>query len=82
MMGREPGYMHPLGWAGMGLGWLFLVAVLVLLSLGIASLIKYLSAPKTDTLIKQSPASNLSCSNCGKPSQSDWSTCPYCGNKL
>jgi hypothetical protein len=22
------------------------------------------------------------CSNCGKPAQEDWKTCPYCGNPL
>jgi hypothetical protein len=22
------------------------------------------------------------CSNCGKPTQDDWKTCPYCGNPL
>jgi hypothetical protein len=22
------------------------------------------------------------CSNCGKPAQDDWKTCPYCGNPL
>jgi len=22
------------------------------------------------------------CSNCGKPAQDDWNTCPYCGNPL
>ena len=82
MMGRNFGYMHPMGGFGMGLGWLFLLAVLVLLGLGIASLIKYLSGPRTASKAPVLPASNLSCSNCGKPSQPDWSTCPYCGNSL
>src|SRR4030067_1527838 len=29
MMGRDFGTMHPMGWAGLGLGWLFLLACLV-----------------------------------------------------
>ncbi len=27
-------------------------------------------------------APNRTCSNCGKPAQDDWHTCPYCGNPL
>jgi hypothetical protein len=82
MMGRGYGYMQPFGWGIMGLGWLFMLAVLVLLGLGIASLIKYLSAPKPDSTPKSLPPSTQNCSNCGRPSQPDWNTCPYCGNNL
>ena len=82
MMGRDFGYMHPMGWAGMGLGWLFLLSVLVLLGLGIASLVKYLSEPKSRSNIPADTHSTHSCSNCGRPSQADWNTCPYCGNNL
>ena len=28
------------------------------------------------------PVSTRTCSNCGKPAQDDWKTCPYCGNPL
>lgn len=27
-------------------------------------------------------APTRTCSNCGKPAQDDWKTCPYCGNPL
>jgi hypothetical protein len=27
-------------------------------------------------------APTRTCSNCGKPAQEDWKTCPYCGNPL
>ena len=82
MMGRDFGTMHPMGWAGMGLGWLFLLAILVLLGLGIAGLIKYLSEPRSNPNIAGLPDRIQSCSNCGRPSQPDWNTCPYCGNSL
>jgi hypothetical protein len=82
MMGRDFGYMHPMGWAGMGLGWLFLLAILALLGLGIASLIKYLTEPRSHQNSAGLAKEIRNCSNCGKPSQPDWSTCPYCGNSL
>lgn len=82
MMGRDFDYMHPMGWAGMGLGWLFLLAILVLLGLGIASLIKYLSEPKSKSNPAVEPQKIQVCPSCGKTSQPDWSTCPYCGNSL
>jgi uncharacterized membrane protein len=28
------------------------------------------------------PATTRACSNCGKPAQDDWTTCPYCGHAL
>jgi uncharacterized membrane protein len=28
------------------------------------------------------PTPTRTCSNCGKPAQEDWKTCPYCGNPL
>lgn len=82
MMGREFGGMHPMGWAGMGLGWLFGLAILVLLGLGITSLIKYLSEPRATYTAPASPPERSSCSSCGRASQPDWNTCPYCGNDL
>jgi hypothetical protein len=27
-------------------------------------------------------APSQTCANCGKPTQADWKTCPYCGNPL
>lgn len=31
---------------------------------------------------KAAALSNSPCSNCGRPTQSDWTTCPYCGKAL
>ncbi|MEZ0396662.1 MAG: zinc ribbon domain-containing protein [Anaerolineales bacterium] len=28
------------------------------------------------------PVASRACPNCGKPSQSDWKTCPHCGQTL
>jgi hypothetical protein len=30
----------------------------------------------------ETAAPTRTCSNCGKPAQDDWQTCPYCGNPL
>jgi hypothetical protein len=68
MMGGY-GWM-PFGFFGM---WLFPLAVIALLVLGIIWLVKAVSRPKVPARV---------CSNCGRPAASDWSTCPYCGKKL
>jgi hypothetical protein len=28
------------------------------------------------------PIGSRACSNCGKPAQADWKTCPHCGQTL
>ena len=83
MMGG-PGMMgswgyFPFGWFGMGLGmifmWLIPIGILVLIGFGVASLVRNTGNPPQ--------ASSLTpCSNCGKGTQADWQTCPYCGNSL
>ncbi len=79
MMGGY-GYMHPFGWGGMLLGWLIPVGVIVLLVVGAVALVNSLNKSVNPT---QPPAVPLrTCSNCGKPAQADWNTCPYCGQKL
>ena len=77
MMGNW-GY-SPFGWFGMGLGmifmWLIPIGILVLIGFGVASLVRNTGNPPQ--------ASSLTpCSNCGKGTQADWQTCPYCGNSL
>ena len=77
MMGNW-GY-SPFGWFGMGLGmifmWLIPIGILALIVLGVASLVRNTGNPPQ--------ASSLTpCSNCGKGTQADWQTCPYCGNSL
>ena len=76
MMSR--GY-SPFGWFGMGIGMLFMwlvpVGILALIVFGITSLTRNNGNPTP-------PASQASCSNCGKGIQTDWQTCPYCGTSL
>jgi len=72
-------WASPFSWFGMGLGmlfmWLIPVGVLTLIIFGVASLVQN---NKTPVL----PASQASCPNCGKGTQADWRTCPYCGTAL
>jgi len=81
MMG--PGMMggwgySPFGWIGW-IGMLFMglipLGFIVLTVLGVAWLVKNIgnSAPP----LVQSP-----CPHCGKGTQADWQTCPYCGTAL
>jgi hypothetical protein len=78
MMGWGYSYMHPFGWAGMLLGWLIPLGAVVLVVVGAVALINNLNRP--------GPAMPLvperKCSNCGRPAQPDWMTCPYCGKAL
>jgi hypothetical protein len=82
MMGRGMmggfGYMNPLGFFGMALMWLIPVGLLVLLVMGAVSLINGLTRQGNPL----PPGSERKCTHCGKPAQSDWITCPYCGNSL
>jgi hypothetical protein len=79
MMGGY-GYMHPFGWDGMLLGWLIPVGVIVLLVVGAVALVNSLNRSRNPTQPLAVPL--RTCSNCGKPAQADWNTCPYCGQKL
>ena len=87
MMGRggawggHMGYFFPLGTLWMGLMMLTPVAVLVLLVLGGVALVNSLNRPSQPAPPPVVP-SGRACSNCGKPAQADWNSCPYCGNAL
>jgi hypothetical protein len=78
-------------------GGLFGLGVFVLVIVGIVALVNALvhgNRPAQMTpsaqmaqptqMITPAPMSTPSrtCSNCGKPAQDDWKTCPYCGNPL
>jgi hypothetical protein len=72
-------------------GGLFGLGVFVLVIIGIVALINALvhgnrpaqiTPPAQVTTPAPMPAQTRTCSNCGKPSQDDWKTCPYCGNPL
>jgi ribosomal protein L32 len=56
----------------------FPLGILALIFLGIILLVRALQRPaksQTGAVISQ-------CNNCGKPKQSDWQICPYCGESL
>ena len=72
------GYLNPLGFIGMALMWLVPVGILVLLVLGAVALFNGLT--KSGNAAPAAPVRK--CSNCGKSTQSDWTTCPYCGISL
>src|SRR5574341_1119640 len=87
MMGGHFGYFFPLGFLWMGLMLLSPLALLVLIVLGGVALVSSLTrankpAPAPATPVTPAVTSGRTCSNCGKPAQADWNTCPYCGNPL
>ncbi|MBN2387563.1 MAG: zinc ribbon domain-containing protein [Anaerolineales bacterium] len=53
--------------------WLFPLGLLVLTGLGIAWLIRSLSAGRVPARV---------CSQCGRAAQIDWKTCPYCSKEF
>ena len=66
-------------------GGLLGLGVFVLVVVGIVALINALvrsNRPIQTTPPAQMVVSPRTCSNCGKPAQEDWKTCPYCGNPL
>ena len=66
-------------------GGLLGLGVFVLVIVGIVALVNALvrgNRPVQTTPPAQMAAPTRTCSNCGKPAQDDWKTCPYCGNPL
>lgn len=66
-------------------GGLFGLGVFVLVIVGIVALVNALvrgNRSGQTTPSAQMAAPSRTCSNCGKPAQDDWKTCPYCGNPL
>ena len=72
-------------------GGLFGLGVFVLFIVGIVALVNALVRGNRPAQITQPPqpaapaqmeTPSRTCSNCGKPAQADWKTCPYCGNPL
>ena len=66
-------------------GGLLGLGIFMLLIVGIVALISALvrnNRPAQTTPQAQVTAALTNCSNCGKPTQEDWKTCPYCGNPL
>jgi len=91
-----PSYYHNTG--GFLFAGLLCLGVILLVIVGIVALVYALvnrnknaqvTAPvqitppvETTSPPVQMTAPTRSCSNCGKPSQEEWKTCPYCGNPL
>lgn len=66
-------------------GGLLGLGVFVLVIVGIVALVNALvrgSRSAQTPPPAQMSAPTRTCSNCGKPAQEDWKTCPYCGNPL
>jgi zinc-ribbon domain len=88
----RPGFrmMEPMRYYGFSplraiFGGLLGLGVFVLVIVGIVALVNALvrgNRPVQTTPPAQMAAPTRTCSNCGKPAQDDWKTCPYCGNPL
>jgi len=73
-------------------GGLLCLGVLLLVIVGVVALVNALTHRNTPSQITQPAqvgtppevvaAPSHTCSNCGKSTQADWKTCPYCGNPL
>lgn len=74
--GRGGGMMGGFGFFpfGMGLMWLIPLGTIALIVLGVVWLVNNTNSSKT--------VQGKVCPSCGKPAQTDWKTCPYCGNGL
>lgn len=77
---------------GILFGGLFCSGVILLVIVGIVAII-YALTNRNNPSTTNTPSSEIvppaelttplnPCSNCGKPTQEDWKTCPYCGNPL
>ena len=64
------------GWMGMIFMWLIPAGLVVLFVLGIAWLVRAISASGGPNLPTRT------CPNCGRSVQADWRNCPYCGQAL
>lgn len=91
MMGGFGGMMGNYGMMGRGFGfapfgvllvWLVPLGALVLLILGAVGLIRSAASSGRSDSPQAAAAPARACPNCGKPVQSDWNTCPYCGTGL
>ena len=76
MMGDYGGHSMMGGW--MAFGWIIPVFILILIiGAGV-----WLGNSLTNRGINRSAALARICSNCNKPIESDWKTCPYCSTTL
>jgi hypothetical protein len=86
MMGRGYGFRYPMmrGFGFLPFGFFMLIIPLAILGLAIYGFIALANRrPAAPAPVEVTPvAPTQTCANCGKPTQSDWKNCPYCGNSL
>jgi zinc-ribbon domain len=71
------------GLLGLGIFLLVIVGIVALVSaLMRGNRPAQMTSPAPMTTPTQMVTPTRTCSNCGKPAQDDWKTCPYCGNPL
>ena len=77
MMGYDGGYgMMAGGW--MAFGWIVPILILILvIAVGV-----WLGNTLSNRTVSRSTPSSSICSNCNKPANADWKTCPYCSTVL
>lgn len=75
--GRVPmmGGARTLGMGWMLFRWIIPLLFFGLIVAGIVLIVNAASHPKTTPFM-------LACTNCGKPVQTEWVNCPYCGHAL
>jgi len=66
-----------IGLLGMLAMWIIPVSLVVLIVAGIVWLTQAASRPAS-----QPSVATRTCNTCGKPTQADWKSCPYCGTAL
>lgn len=77
-----------LGLVGFGLRLLIPLGLIALVVVGLVWLLTRsrtpaaMVTPGPTPVPPPAPPAGRTCPNCGRPVQSDWSVCPYCGHKL
>jgi hypothetical protein len=70
------------GLLGLGIFLLVIVGIVALVNMLVRSGRSTQSLPPVQPANMAPAAPARTCSNCGRPAQEDWKTCPYCGNPL
>ena len=73
-------WLSPWGWLFMALGWLIPLGLLGLLALCLAGLAREVLPGREPSAAPPLPGGP--CPECGRPTQTDWHNCPYCGQTL
>ncbi|MFQ6001049.1 MAG: zinc ribbon domain-containing protein [Anaerolineae bacterium] len=76
------GYSGPWGGLSWALMWLFPLAFLVLITLGVVWLVRAIAWPQGRSTSRSQLQPSKVCPNCDTTVQADWQHCPYCGQGL